>query len=92
MSSLGFHSGSILGPLLFLLYMNLVEVKVTCQQNIFVKEFFHVWNELDPQLGRQDVSGSDEELFPQMGNLVRTDRQQREHSLHHQAAVSAYDL
>ena len=65
---------------------------VTCQQNIFVEEFFHVWNELDPQLGRQDVSGSDEELFPQMGNLVRTDHQQREHPLHHQAAVSAYDL
>ena len=64
----------------------------TCQQNIFVEEFFHVWNELDPQLGRQDVSGSDEELFPQMGNLVRTDRQQREHPLHHQAGVVAHLL
>ena len=60
------------------------------QKYVLVEKLFHQGNKLGPQVSGQDVPGSNEQLFPQVGDLMRTDGQEGEHPLHHQVGVVAH--
>ena len=62
------------------------------QQDVFVKQFLHLGNKLDPKIGSEYVSGCDEELLPKVGYLVRADGEEGQHTLHHQARVGRHLL
>ena len=70
----------------------LVRRPAPAQQDVLVEQVLHVRHELDPQLGGEDVPRGDEQLLPQVGDLVWTDVEQAEHSLHHLGAVRAHHL
>ena len=62
------------------------------QEDVLVEEFLHEGDDLDAELGGQDVAGGDEELLAEVRHLMGTNFQEGEHTTHHLRAVSAHDL